>query len=118
MAGVPRDGVTEDAGAGRMRADKWLCFARFLKTRALAGALIDAGHLRVNGARAARAAHPLGVGDVLTFPQGARIRVIRILALPARRGPAPEARECYEDLAPPPDGGGQTPGTGESPHAG
>jgi len=106
VAGAPRDATDEGAGAGRMRADKWLCFARFLKTRALAGALIDAGHLRVNGARTSRTAHPVAAGDVLTFPQGARIRVVRILALPARRGPAPEAQACYEDLA-------EAPGEGE-----
>jgi ribosome-associated heat shock protein Hsp15 len=83
----------------RMRADKWLCFARFFKTRTLAAALVEAGKLRVNGARAARPAHPVGPGDVLTFPQGARIRVIRLVALATRRGPPAEAQALYEDLA-------------------
>jgi ribosome-associated heat shock protein Hsp15 len=43
----------------------------------------------------------VGAGDVLTFPQARRVRVVRILALPPRRGPAPEAQACYEDLTPP-----------------
>jgi ribosome-associated heat shock protein Hsp15 len=37
-------------------------------------------------------------GDVLTFAQGHDIRIIRILALGERRGPAPEARALYEDI--------------------
>jgi len=86
----------------RMRADKWLCFARFFKTRSLASGLIGAGHLRINGRKAARIAQTVGPGDVLTFPQGGRIRVVRLLAVAARRGPAAEAQALYEDLDPPP----------------
>ena len=43
----------------------------------------------------------VGADDVLTFPQGDHIRVIRILAIGHRRGPAPEAQALYEDLSPP-----------------
>ena len=81
-----------------MRADKWLCFARFFKTRSLAAALIESGKLRVNGARAGKPAHPVGPGDVLTFPQGKRIRVVRLIALAERRGPPAEAQGLYDDL--------------------
>ncbi|MBV7378334.1 RNA-binding S4 domain-containing protein [Maritimibacter dapengensis] len=83
-----------------MRADKWLWHARFFKTRGLATKLIAAGHLRVNGSKVAKAAHGIGPGDVLTFPQGRRVRVVRLLALSERRGPAPEARTLYDDLTP------------------
>lgn len=85
-----------------MRIDKWLVQARFFKTRALAAALVEAGRLRVNGQHAAKAAHPVGEGDTLTFPQGGRIRVIRIVALGSRRGPASEAAGLYLDLDAPP----------------
>jgi len=84
----------------KMRADKWLWHARFFKTRGLATKLISAGHLRVNSDKVAKPAHAVGPGDVLTFPQGRRIRVVRITLLSDRRGPAPEAQTLYEDLTP------------------
>jgi len=86
-----------------MRADKWLWHARFVKTRGLAAKLIAAGHLRVNGDKAAKPAQTIGPGDVLTFPQAHRIRVVKVRALSERRGPAPEAQTLYDDLTPPPD---------------
>ena len=90
-----------DAGAGQaMRADKWLWHARFFKTRGLAAKVISSGHLRVNGDKAVKPARSIAPGDVLTFPQARRIRVVKILALSDRRGPAPEAQGLYEDLTP------------------
>lgn len=83
-----------------MRADKWLWHARFFKTRGLATKLIASGHLRVNGAKVAKPAHGIGAGDVLTFPQGRQVRVVKLLALSERRGPAPEAQALYDDLTP------------------
>lgn len=83
-----------------MRGDKWLWHARFFKTRGLAAKLITGGHLRVNSGKVHKAAQAVGPGDVLTFPQGRRIRVVKVLALGERRGPAPEAQALYEDLTP------------------
>jgi ribosome-associated heat shock protein Hsp15 len=57
----------------------------------------------VNATRVTKPASAVGPGDVLTFAQGHRIRVIRIIALATRRGPAPEAQSLYEDLTPKPD---------------
>ena len=85
------------------RLDKWLWHARFFKTRGLATKTVSAGHVRVNGDRASKPAHSVGPGDTLTFPQAKRVRVVRILGLGERRGPAPEAQALYEDLSPPPD---------------
>ncbi|MHA6267647.1 RNA-binding S4 domain-containing protein [uncultured Aliiroseovarius sp.] len=84
-----------------MRADKWLWHARFFKTRGLATKLISAGHLRVNSTKVSKPAFNVGSGDVLTFPQGNQVRVIRIQVLSTRRGPATEAQALYEDLDPP-----------------
>jgi ribosome-associated heat shock protein Hsp15 len=84
----------------RLRLDKWLWQARFFKSRGLAAELIEAGSVRVNGTRISRPGRDIAVGDTLTFPQGARIRVVRILALGFRRGPAPEAQALYLDLDP------------------
>lgn len=87
----------------RMRADKWLWHARFFKTRGLATKQISAGHLRVNGDKVAKPSHQISPGDVLTFAQGRLVRVVKILHLSTRRGPASEAQTLYEDLSPPPE---------------
>jgi len=86
---------------GPLRLDKWLWFARFVKTRSLATKLIVDGRMRVNGAPTHKAHYAVKVGDVLTFPLGPHIRVIKVVALGSRRGPAPEAQTLYEDLDPP-----------------
>lgn len=84
-----------------LRVDKWLWFARFCKSRTLAGKLCAAGKIRISGMHVHKASHAVQAGDVLTFPHGPNIRVVRILVLGARRGPASEARTLYEDLSPP-----------------
>ncbi|HUQ12805.1 MAG TPA: RNA-binding S4 domain-containing protein [Novosphingobium sp.] len=81
-----------------LRLDKLLWFLRLAKTRSLAQHAALAGHIRVNGRRAERPAHPVAVGDMLTVPTGTRVRVIELLALPRRRGPALEAQACYRTL--------------------
>ncbi len=84
-----------------LRLDKWLWFARFFKTRSLATKFCASGRLRANGTVVSKAHHTVRPGDVLTFPIGHHVRVVKIAALGERRGPAPEARLLYEDLAPP-----------------
>ncbi|MFV0246301.1 MAG: RNA-binding S4 domain-containing protein [Qingshengfaniella sp.] len=91
-----------------VRLDKWLWQARFFKTRSLAAGATATGRLRINGRRVTKPAQSVRPGDVLTLPLGPQIRVIRILGLATRRGPAPEARALYEDLetaAPAPQAG-------------
>lgn len=82
----------------RIRLDKWLWQARFFKARTRAAQEIAAGHVRVNGTRITKPAQAVGPGDVLTFVQGAQLRVVRILAPGLRRGPAPEAQALYQAL--------------------
>ena len=81
-----------------MRLDRFLWFARLAKTRGAAQALAGDGHLRLDGRAIDRAHAPVRVGSILTFALHGRVRAIRILALPARRGPPAEGRACYEDL--------------------
>lgn len=83
------------------RLDAWLWHARFLRKRGVAAELCSAGRVRVSGRVVDKAHATVRVGDVLTFPLGRDIRVIKILALPPKRGPAAEMRACYEDLFPP-----------------
>ncbi|MEP2533285.1 RNA-binding S4 domain-containing protein [Shimia sp.] len=84
----------------KQRLDKWLWQARFFKTRSLATKVVTGGHVRVNSTKTSKASHGVGSGDVLTFPQAKRVRVVRVVALPERRGPASEAQTLYEDLTP------------------
>jgi ribosome-associated heat shock protein Hsp15 len=92
--------VTAEAGE-RLRVDKWLWHGRFFKSRTLAAKAVGGGHFRVNRQVVRKANYMVQAGDVLTFPLGPHIRVIEIVALGARRGPAPEARTLYNDLDPP-----------------
>ncbi|HZF33089.1 MAG TPA: RNA-binding S4 domain-containing protein, partial [Candidatus Angelobacter sp.] len=86
--------MNEDDGR---RLDKWLWFARFCKSRTLASKLCAAGKVRIGGELVHKAHYLVRQGDVLTFPQGPHIRVVRVVQLGIRRGPAPEARTLYED---------------------
>ena len=84
-----------------LRLDKWLWHARFLKSRTLASKLCKSGKVRVNGEPVKKANVVVQPGDVLTFPLGPHIRLIKILKLGLRRGPAKEAQLLYNDLQPP-----------------
>lgn len=99
MAGP--SGKPNPTAAPTLRLDKWLWVARFFKSRSLAATLIEDGLVRVNGTRTTRPGRDISPGDVLTFPQGTLIRVVRIVALTYRRGPATEAQELYVDLGSP-----------------
>lgn len=81
-----------------MRVDRLLVNLRFLRTRSLAARLIETGHLRRNGLRILRASQDIAVGDVLTIPLGDRVRLVEVLSLPEKRGPAREAQACYRML--------------------
>ena len=92
--------MTDPTGVAGQRIDKWLWCARFFKSRALAAQACHEGRIRVAGQSVlAKAHYALKVGDVLTFPLGPNIRVVRVVALAMRRGPPAEARGLYEDLA-------------------
>lgn len=87
--------------AETLRLDKWLWYARFCKSRSLAADLCNGGRIRVNGSLVRKAHVALRPGDVLTFTVGGAVRVVRVIALGVRRGPAPEAQALYEDVEEP-----------------
>lgn len=97
--------MSETPGMELQRLDKWLWFARFFKSRTLAGKACSSRKVRINSQIATKASATVKAGDVLTFPRGHHIRVIRILDVGQRRGPALEAQALYEDLAPPEEAG-------------
>ena len=84
-----------------LRIDKWLWYARLFKSRTLAGKLCASNRLRLNSQLIGKSNATLKIGDVLTFPKEKEIRVIKVVALGQRRGPASEAVTLYEDLEPP-----------------
>jgi ribosome-associated heat shock protein Hsp15 len=86
---------------GVLRLDKWLWYARFMKSRSRAIKFCQSSRLRVNGSIVVKAHCLVKQSDILTFSIGCSIKVIKILKLGVRRGPAPEARALYEDLSPP-----------------
>ncbi len=86
------------AEADHLRLDKFLCFARIVKSRRQAQALAEQGHLRVGGRRVERAHLPVRVGDVLTFAMRGSVRILKVEALPVRRGPPTEARMLYSEM--------------------
>ena len=88
-----------DSLTSRIRVDKWLWHARFFKSRTLAAKLAGSGKLRVNRGIVRKPGTTVKPGDVLTFAKGHDIRVIEIVALGKRRGPASEAQTLYKDLS-------------------
>lgn len=97
------------AGEGRQRIDKWLFFARAVKSRSLAAKVVQAGRVRLNREKIDHPSHAVKVGDVLTITLERRVVVWRVLGAGARRGPAEEARTLYEDLTPPAEKSADTP---------
>jgi ribosome-associated heat shock protein Hsp15 len=81
------------------RLDKFLFFARFCKTRAIATALIEKGSVRINRQPTEKPHAKLRPDDVLTLPLPQGVKVVRVKALATRRGPAMEASHLYEELA-------------------
>ena len=81
-----------------MRIDRYLFFIRLVKSRTLAQAVIDEGHVRIDGRRVEKSSEEVRLGSVVALPLHGRVRILKVLCLPERRGPAPEARSCYEEL--------------------
>ena len=81
-----------------MRLDRYLFFIRLLKSRTQAQELLHQGRTRIDGRRVEKVSETICVGATITLPLRGAIRVIRVRSIPARRGPAPEARACYEEL--------------------
>ena len=81
------------------RLDKWLWCARFMKARSDCAGLVNDGAVRINRQPTDKAHARLRIGDVLTVAIRGDVRVMRVLALAARRGPAADARTLYEEIA-------------------
>jgi ribosome-associated heat shock protein Hsp15 len=82
----------------RQRLDKWLWHARVVKARASAAALVEAGHVRINGVREKAPGHQVKAGDVLTIGLDRGVRVLKVVGFSERRGDAVAARVLYDEL--------------------
>src|ERR1700761_44729 len=82
----------------RQRLDKWLWHARVVRARASAAALIEAGHVRVNGVREKSPGHSVKMGDVITIGLDRGVRVLKVAGFCERRGDAGAASVLYEPL--------------------
>jgi ribosome-associated heat shock protein Hsp15 len=82
----------------RQRLDKWLWHARVVKARTSAAALVEAGHVRVNGVRETAPGHGVKTGDVLTIGLDRSVRLLKVIGFAERRGDAAAARVLYVDL--------------------
>ena len=81
-----------------MRIDRYLHCIRLVKSRTLAQAVIDSGYVRIDARPVEKVSEEVRIGSVVALPLHGRVRILRVLSLPERRGPAPEARLCYEEL--------------------
>lgn len=86
---------------GSQRIDKWLWFARVVKSRTLATGLVQDGKVRINRERTDKPSQPVRPGDVITLTVHRQVKVLKVLDPGMRRGPAKEAVLLYEDLSPP-----------------
>lgn len=96
------DAVAVGQNTSRIRLDKWLFFARIVKSRTLAAKFIGAGHVRINGEKTNQPSQNVKPDDVLTISLERAVKIVKIKQCGTRRGPAPEAQTLYDDLSPPP----------------
>lgn len=91
-----RDHEPADPGAATLRIDKWLWCTRFFKSRGLAQEAVEGGHVQVNGERV-KASRQVRLGDRLRITRERERYEVEVSGIPARRGPAPEARQHYRE---------------------
>ncbi len=76
-----------------IRLDKWLCAARFYKTRAVAREAIDGGKVHYNGQRT-KPSKLVELDAEIKLRQGNDERTVLISALSSQRRSAPLKRNC------------------------
>ncbi|NVN85763.1 MAG: RNA-binding S4 domain-containing protein [Rhodopseudomonas sp.] len=82
----------------RQRLDKWLWHARVVKARTSAAALVEAGHVRINGVRERAPGHSVKLGDVVTVGLDRTVRILRVAGFAEKRGNASSATVLYTEL--------------------
>jgi ribosome-associated heat shock protein Hsp15 len=88
--------MSHPGAPAELRVDKWLWFARFFKSRSLAAEAVGGGKVHVNRQRV-KPSRTVRAGDLLEVTVGYEVHTVEVRSLPSRRGPASEARLCYEE---------------------
>ena len=100
----PRRGAADSGWCvERQRLDKWLWHARVVRARSTAAALVESGHVRINGTRETSPGHGIKVGDVVTIALDRGVRVLKVIGFTERRGDATSVTGLYADLEGPRD---------------
>lgn len=81
-----------------MRIDRFLHFIRLVKSRSQAQTVVERGHVRIDGRRVEKSSEDVRAGAIIALPLHGKVRIFKVVSLPVRRGPASEARCCYEEL--------------------
>jgi ribosome-associated heat shock protein Hsp15 len=81
-----------------VRIDRFLFFIRLVKSRTLAQHVVETGHVRLDGKRVEKPSEDVRAGSIIALPLHDQVRIVRVLDLPTRRGPAAEARACYQEV--------------------
>jgi len=81
-----------------MRVDRYLHCIRLVKSRTLAQTLIAEGYVRIDGKRVEKPSEEVRAGSIVALPLRGSVRILKVLGLPDRRGPPPEARTFYQEL--------------------
>jgi len=88
--------MSQAGGGAELRVDKWLWCARFFKSRSLAAEAVAGGKVHVNHQRV-KPSRTVRTGDLLEITVGQDVHTVEVRSIPVRRGPASEARLCYEE---------------------
>ena len=72
-----------------MRIDLFLHRIRLARSRTLAQSLVETGYVRIDGKRIEKPSEQVQDGSIVALPLQGKVRILRILALPPRRGPPP-----------------------------
>jgi ribosome-associated heat shock protein Hsp15 len=81
-----------------VRIDRFLFFIRLVKSRTLAQHVVETGHVRLDGKRVEKPSEDVRAGSIIALPLHDQVRILRVLDLPTRRGPAAEPRACYQEV--------------------
>jgi len=85
-----------ESASDDLRLDKWLWCARFFKSRSQATHAVAGGLVHVNRERC-KPSRIVRIGDLIEVTRGDATIAVTVRTMPARRGPASEARTCYEE---------------------
>jgi ribosome-associated heat shock protein Hsp15 len=95
---MPLPSWPSSSGPDALRIDRFLHCIRLTRSRTLAQAIVETGHVRIDGRRADKPSDEVRLGSIVALPLHDRVKVLRVIRVPERRGPPAEARACYQEL--------------------